>query len=323
MPKGKKNSCAELFAVVTFMCFILLPVVPAHLELSDLHSSVPSQSKKEQKTEKVIKHPDETETYEISLTFPLNLPSQKIFSTVSKIILDKAVSRIAFQNYDTKNINPDDFIYRISVKRKEPKADGIEYTFVASVNLRKLLLFIATGEKHYSVNLTNCSLVYPSIARALLERTAHANILCYVSFMKEKSGIKTLKVEMNGTLGKDKSPFRFRRTYHFFSVFPYEQMYNDIVKILEETLPEKVFKITEQTFSVKSTMVVPLMNSLSSKAYFLSVIPFDVVKENGKHKLRIYLISPRIVPDDYISDLLLREAEKFKATIETDDKKLT
>ncbi len=263
-------------------------------------------------------HPEDVETYEFSLTFPLDFPSQKVLSTASKSILDRALQSIGLS--PVKDLDPEDFVQRISIKRRELKPDGIEYTFASSLNMKKLIFFVSTGEKMYSVNVSNCSFVSPIITRVLLEYTVSADVSCYITYIEEISGISTLKLDLSGSLGsKSKSRFRFKKTYYFFSFMPYEQIYADFLSYFESLGYKKIFKVFEQTFELDSyKKVIALLDSLSTKSYFYFVIPFEVLKkDDNSYILKVLLFAFSIIKDEDISDLIQKEIRKFgKSTSE-------
>lgn len=260
----------------------------------------------------IKKYPDEVEIYEFSLTFPLDFSSQRVLSTASRNILDKVLQSMNIP--PIKNLDPEDFVQRISIKKRELKPDGIEYTFVLSVDVKKLIFFAATGEKTYSVSISNCSFVSPIISRVLLEYTVKADISCYITYIEESSGISTLKVDISGTIGRSKSPFKFKRTYYFFSVMPYEQIYADITSYFESLGHNKIFKIIEQDFELDNyEKVTALLSLLLTKAYFYSVIPFEVLKvDDNIYKVKVLLLSFNILKDEDIFELLQNELQKFR-----------
>ncbi|MCS7212758.1 MAG: hypothetical protein NZ927_00820 [Candidatus Calescibacterium sp.] len=258
--------------------------------------------------------PDEIETFEFSLTFPLDFPSQRVLSNVSRIVIDRALDLIGVKT--ERNINPDEFIQRVSIKRREPKPEGVQYTFVSSINIRKLLFFVATGEKTYSVNLSNCSFIAPIITRALIEYAVQADITCYITYIEEKSGISTLKIDISGSVGKLKTPLRFRKEYYFFSIFPYDVIYNDILIAVDNLVKRKIFKIIEYSFETKSSdKVLQLINALSGKAYFYSVIPFEISKKGELYKIKLYLLCFDIIPDNLIQELIVTESQKIGVSL--------
>lgn len=258
--------------------------------------------------------PDEIETFEFSLTFPLDFPSQRVLSNASRIVIDRALEMIGLRT--ERNINPDEFIQRVSIKRREPKPDGVEYTFVSSINIRKLLFFVATGEKTYSINLSNCSFIAPVITRALIEYAVQADITCYITYIEEKSGISTLKIDISGSIGKFKTPLKFRKEYYFFSIFPYDVIYNDILMAVDNLVKKKVFKIIEYNFETSlSDKVLQLINALSGKAYFYSVIPFEISKKEELYKVKLYFLCFELIPDNLVQELIITESQKIGVSL--------
>lgn len=260
---------------------------------------------------------EEFQPYEFSLTFPPQTKIQDILSEAASFAVNKAISDLNIKIDEKENINPNEFVPRLSIRKKEAKPDGIEYLFYSSVNVKKLLFFLSTGEKTYSLNLSNCSFATPIITRAILEYAASAEIKCYISYIQESSGISTLKLNIEGYISKDKVPYKFKKTYFFFSIPPYDKMWNDISKSVEMLGLKKVFKIVEQEVEISDP--VSFLDSLQKKAYFFSVIPFEVRKTEGTYKLKIVFVTFPVIPDEHIYELVQEEAKKFGAiSIPTD-----
>lgn len=253
-------------------------------------------------------HPDEIEEYELNVTFPPDMPSHRVLSVVGGLAVKRVVETLNLK-LDPRGVDPEDFVLRVSVRRREPKPEGVEYTFVSAVNVRRLLLFASTGEKNYSFSLNNCHHISPLIIRAVSEYAVSANIHCQIWQMRESTGINSLRVRVSGVLGKDTS-LNFERRYHFFSVFPYERIYGDLVSYVSTLKLRKVFKTVTKSVEGDRAGIMGFLSSLSGKAYFFSVVPFEVRRSKRTYRAKVYLTYPVIVSDSSVLDLIRAEAEK-------------